>query len=75
MITGFVAVAMLAVAAVAGASSPWADAMVVFARTTLLKGLAVDANKLPTVDFDDRWSAMFALSETTDTAQRRLNIR
>jgi hypothetical protein len=42
---------------------PWTDG------TTLLKGLTVDANKLPTADFDDRWSAMFALAPTTDMAQ------
>ena len=65
-ITGFVAVALLTVAATGAAMRshlPWTDG------TTLLKGLTVDANKLPTADFDDRWSAMFALPPTTDTAQ------
>jgi hypothetical protein len=65
-ITGFVAVALLTVAATGAAMRshlPWTDG------TTLLKGLTVDANKLPTTDFDDRWSAMFALPPTTDTAR------
>jgi hypothetical protein len=35
--------------------SPWTNG------TTLFKGLTVDANELPPPDFDDRWSAMFAL--------------
>ena len=71
-ITGFVAVALLAVAATAAtmrSHSPWADG------TTLLKDLTVNASKLPTADFDDRWSAMFALPPTTDTAQRGLDLR
>ena len=66
-ITGFVAVALLTAAATGAAMrshSPWTDG------ATLLKGLTVDENKLPTADFDDRWSAMFALSPTTDTAQQ-----
>jgi hypothetical protein len=61
-ITGFVAVALLAVAATATtmrSHSPGTDGNVVSAGTTLLKGLTVDAHKLPTADFDDRWSAMF----------------
>jgi predicted anti-sigma-YlaC factor YlaD len=61
-ITGFVAVALLAVAATTAtmrSHSPLADG------TT---GLTVDANKL--ADFEDRWSAMIALPPTTDTAQR-----
>jgi hypothetical protein len=73
-ITGFVAVALLAVAATAAtmrSHSPWTDG----ADTTLLKGLTVDANKLPTADFDDGWTAMFALPPTTDTAQRVLDVR
>lgn len=77
-ITGFVAVTLLAVAATANtmrSHSPWTDGAVVSAGTTLLKGLAVDAPKLPTADFDDRWSAMFALPPPTDTAQGRLDIR
>jgi len=66
-ITGFVAVALLAVAATAAtmrSHSPWTDG------TT---GLTVDANKA--ADFEDRWSAMFPLPPTTETAQRRLDVR
>jgi hypothetical protein len=77
-ITGFAAVALLAVAATAAAMrshSPWTDGIVVSAGTTLLKGLTVDVNKPPTADFDERWSAMFALAPTTDTAQRGLDVR
>jgi hypothetical protein len=77
-ITGFAAVALLAVAATAAtmrSHSPWTDGIVVSAGTTLLKGLTVDANKPPTADFDERWSAMFALAPTTDTAQRGLDVR
>jgi hypothetical protein len=73
-ITGFLAVALLAVAATAAtmrSHSPWTDG----AGTTLLKGPTVDADRLPTADFDDRWSAMFALPPTTDTAQRGLDVR
>jgi putative intracellular protease/amidase len=76
-ITGFVAVALLAVAATAAtmrSRSPWTDGIVV-SGTTLLKGLTVDANKLPTADFDDRWSAMSALPPTTQTAERGLDVR
>jgi hypothetical protein len=65
-ITGFVAVALLTVAATGAAMRshlPWTDG------TNLSKGLTVDANKPPTADFDDRWSAMFALPPTTDTTQ------
>jgi hypothetical protein len=72
-ITGFVAVALLAVAATAAtmrSHSPWTDGTIVSAGTT---GLTVDANK--PADFEDRWSAMFALPPTTDTAQRGLDVR
>jgi len=75
-ITGFVAVALLAVAATAvtmKSHSPWTDGLVVSADTTMLNGLTVDANKLPTASFDDRWSAISA--STTDTAERRLDVR
>ena len=61
-ITGFVAVALLAVAATATnmrSHSPWTH------DTT---GLMVEANK--PADFEDRWSAMFALPATTDATQR-----
>ncbi|MEH2527192.1 MULTISPECIES: hypothetical protein [unclassified Bradyrhizobium] len=68
-ITGFVAVALLAVAATAvtmRSHSP--DGIVVSTGTTVSKGLTVDANELPTASFDDRWSAMS--SSTTDTPER-----
>ena len=71
-ITGFVAVALLAVAATGGAMRshlPSTDG------TTLSNGVTVDADKLPTADFDDRWSAMFASPPATDTAQRGLDAR
>jgi|GEM_PF-2683915 len=61
-ITGFVAVALLAVAATTAnmrSHSPWTHG------TT---GLTVEANK--PADFEDRWSAMLALPQITDTAQR-----
>jgi hypothetical protein len=77
-ITGFVAVALLAVAATAAtmrSHPPLTDGIVVSAGPTLLKSLTVDVNKLPTADFDERWSAMFALAPTTDTAQRGLDVR
>ena len=66
-ITGFVAVALLAVVAMAAtmrSHSPWTDG-IVSAGTT---GLAIHANK--PADFEDRWSAMLTLPLTTDTAQR-----
>ena len=74
-ITGFVAVALLAVAATAAtmrSHSPWTDSIVVSAGT---KALTVDANKFPTASFDERWSAMSALPSTPDTAERRLDVR
>jgi hypothetical protein len=77
-ITGFVAVALLAVAATAAtmhSHSTWTDGIVVSAGSTLLNGLTDDVNKPPTADFDERWSAMFALAPTTDTAQRGLDVR
>jgi hypothetical protein len=69
-ITGFVAVALLAVAATAAtmrSHSPWTDGAT--------KALTVDANKFPTASFEDRWSAMSALPSTPDTAERRLDVR
>ena len=72
-ITGFVAVALLAVAATAAtmrSHSPWTDGLL---RRT--KALTVDANKFPTASFEDRWSAMSALPSTPDTAERRLDVR
>jgi hypothetical protein len=68
-ITGFVAVALLAVAATAAtmrSHSP--EGIVVAAGPTMSKGLPVDANELPTASFDERWSAMS--SSTTGTAER-----
>ena len=74
-ITGFVAVALLAVAATAAtmrSHSPWTDGVVATGGT---KALTVDANKFPTASFEDRWSAMSALPSTPDTAERRLDVR
>jgi hypothetical protein len=71
-ITGFVAVALLAVAATTAtmrSHSSWVDG------TTLLKGLTVDVNKPPTANFAERWSAMFASAPTTGTAQRGIDVR
>jgi len=68
-ITGFVAVALLAVAATAAtvrSHAPWTDGIVVSAGTTT-KGLTVDANT-PTASFDERWSAIAA--SKTDTVER-----
>jgi hypothetical protein len=68
-ITGFVTVALLAVAASAAAMRshlPWTDGIVV-SGTTLLKG---NANKFPTASFEDRWSALPALPPTTEPAER-----
>ena len=66
-ITGFVAVALLAVAATAAtmrSHSP--EGTIVSAGTTMLRGLTVDANKA--ASFDDRWSAISA--SKTDTPER-----
>jgi hypothetical protein len=68
-ITGFVTVALLAVAATAAAMRshlPRTDGIVV-SGTTLLKG---NANKFQTANFEDRWSALPALPPTTETAER-----
>ena len=62
-ITGFVAVALLAVAATAAtvrSHAPWTDGIVVSPGTTMLKDLTVDANELPAASFDERWSAISA---------------
>jgi hypothetical protein len=64
-ITGFVAVALLAVAATGAtmrSHPPSTDGIVVSAGT----------NQLPIASFDDRWSAMSA--STTDVAERRLDL-
>jgi hypothetical protein len=74
-ITGFVAVALLAVAATAAtmrSHPPGTDGVVVASGTTV-KDLTVDADKPPAASFDDRWSAMSA--PTTDTAERGLEVR
>jgi hypothetical protein len=65
-VTGFVVVALLAVAATAAtmrSHSPWSEAYSVGTTDPSL-----DANK--PANFEDRWSAMFALPATTDSAQR-----
>ena len=62
-ITGFVAVALLAVAATT----------VTMPSHAPLTGLTVDANK--PAEFEDRWSAMFALPPTTEIDQRGLDVR
>ena len=75
-ITGFVAVALLAVAATAAtmrSHAPWTDGFVVSPGTTMLKDLTVDASKLPAASFEDRWSAMS--TSTTNTAEHRLDVR
>ena len=71
------AVSLLAAAATAStirSHPPSTDHIVGSAGMTLLKDLTVDANKLPTADFDDRRSAMIALPPPMDTAQRRLDV-
>ena len=70
-ITGFVTVALLAVAATAAnvrTHAPWTDGIVVSPGTTMLKDLTVDANELQAASFDERWSAIS--SSTTNTAER-----
>jgi hypothetical protein len=56
-ITGFVAVALLAIAATATtmrSHSPATGRIIGSVDMTLLKGPAVDVNKLPTEEFDDQ---------------------
>lgn len=63
-ITGFVAVAVFAVAATTvtmQSHSPWADGIVA-SGTALLKSFTVSNKMIAAADFDDRWSAMSALS-------------
>jgi hypothetical protein len=70
-ITGFVAVALLAVAATAAnmrSHSPGIERIAVPAGTAKMKGLTVDANELPTASFDERWSAISA--SKTDTPEQ-----
>jgi len=69
-ITGFTAVALLAVAATAAnmrSHAPSTDG-IFSAGTTILKGFTGKANKLAVASFDDRWSAISA--STTDTVER-----
>ena len=69
-ITGFLAVALLAVAATAATMRShlhWTDATIASAAGTMLKGSTVDAN-IATASFEDRWSALSA--PTTDTPER-----
>lgn len=63
-ITGFVAVVLLAVAAAATMKShtPWTKGIVVASGTASPQDAAVDANASPAADFNDRWSALSALS-------------
>lgn len=65
-ITGFVAVALLAVAAAATMKSqtPWTSGIVVASGTTSSQDVAVDANASPAADFNDRWSALSASSSS-----------
>ena len=65
-ITGFVAVAVLAIAATGvtmRSHSPWIDGIVV-SGATLLKGSKV-SNNAPAADFVDRWSAMSDLPQAS----------
>jgi hypothetical protein len=64
-ITGFVAVALLAVAATAAtmrSHSPWSDGNAV-SSTTLLKRFTADPNEVRAANFDDRWAAMSDLPQ------------
>jgi len=75
-ITGFVAVALLAVAATAAtlrSHSPWTDGTLVSTGTNMSRSHTVDTDNIPAASFDDRWSAMSA--STTDTAERRPDVR
>jgi hypothetical protein len=68
-ISGFVAIALLTIAATAASirtHGPLTDGIVVSSGTTT-KGLTVDANT-PTASFDERWSAIAA--SKTDTPEQ-----
>jgi hypothetical protein len=69
-ITGFVAVALLAVAAAATMKShtPWTKGIVVAAGPTSPQDVAVDANGTPAADFNDRWSALSASTPAEKTS-------
>ena len=73
-ITGFVAVALVAVAATAvtmRSHSPWSQSpsQLLWAEglfgTAVSKGLAVDPGQAPAANFDDRWSAMSDLPQAS----------
>ena len=69
-ITGFAAVALIAVAATAATMRSHLHSTgvtVASTGTTTSEGRTVDAN-IPAASFDDRWSAMSA--STTDTSER-----
>jgi hypothetical protein len=69
-ITGFLAVALLAVAATAATMRShlhWTDSTIDSADKTMLKGSTVDAN-IAAASFEDRWSALSA--PATNTPER-----
>lgn len=69
-LTGFVAVALVAVAATAvtvRSHSPWAENIVV-SGTTLLKGFKASDKA---ANFEDRWSAMSAFPSRDDAQASR----
>ncbi|MDH2381434.1 hypothetical protein [Bradyrhizobium sp. CER78] len=66
-ITGFVAVALLAVTATAATMRSHAS------RTDGI--IASDTDTLPAKDFSDRWSPISALSSAADTAERAPDAR
>ena len=71
-LTGFVAVALVAVAATAvtvRSHVPWAENIVV-SSTTLLKGLKV-SNNATAANFEDRWSAISAFPSRDDAQTSR----
>lgn len=68
-LTGFVAAALVAVAATAvtvRSHSPWAENIVV-SSTTLLKGFTASDKA---ANFEDRWSAISALSSPVEAQSR-----
>ncbi len=68
-LTGFVAVALVAVAATAvtvRSHSPWAESIVV-SGTTLLKGFTAPDKA---ANFEDRWSAISAQSPPVEAQSR-----
>jgi len=71
-LTGFVAVALVAVAATAvtvRSNAPWAENIVI-SGTTLLKGFKVP-NNAAAANFEDRWSAISALPSRDDAQTSR----